>query len=257
MKLIDTHAHLTMLAETEDLAAVLTRSRQAGVDSWIAIGTDVPDSEATLRLCEQWERMYCTVGVHPHQAADQADDYIEQLRILAGEPQVVAIGEIGLDYHYDFSPRDKQRQAFAEQLDLATEFNLPVVVHCREALDDCLAVLDAWGSRDKLAVFHCFGGGPKEVQAVMVRGFYVSYTGTLTFANAQTVRDAAKHVPRDRVFIETDCPYLSPEPKRNVRPNEPALLVHTAAKLAQVHGVTEAEIAKITTENSCVFFGLD
>jgi TatD DNase family protein len=124
-------------------------------------------------------------------------------------------------------------------------------------MDDCLAILDAWECPNKRVVFHCFGGGPQDVQNLMARGFYVSYTGTITFDNAQDVRDAAKLVPLDRVFLETDCPYLSPEPKRKVKPNEPALLVHTAAKLAQLHNLSPEEIAKITTQNSCAFFSLD
>lgn len=257
MRLIDTHAHLTMLNAEGDLTAVLERARQAGVDRWITIGTDITDSEAAVRVSGEHEGTYCTVGVHPHEAAERPGDYIERLRRLAEEEQVVAIGEIGLDYHYDHSPRDVQRRVFEEQLELAEEVGLPVVVHCREAMDDCLAGLDGWRCRDKVAVFHCFGGGVEETEAVMVRGYYVSYTGTLTFANAAATREGAKEVPLDRVFVETDCPYLSPEPKRNVRPNEPALLVHTAAKLAEVHGMSVEEMVEITTQNSCVFFGLD
>ena len=257
MQLIDTHAHLTMLAEEGNLAQALERSRQAGVDRWITVGTDVADSAAAVELSRNCEGMYCTVGIHPHDASKQTGDYLADLRRLSGEAPVVAIGEIGLDYHYEFSPRERQLKVLEEQLELAQELALPVVIHCREAMDDCLAALDTWNHYDKMVVFHCFAGGAAEAEAVIVRGHYISFTGTLTFANADAVREAAQYVPLDRVFLETDCPYLAPEPKRKVRPNEPSLLVHTAAKLAEVHGMTIDEVAKITTQNSRVFFGLD
>lgn len=257
MRLIDTHAHLTMLAKDGDLAGVLERSRQAGVDRWITVGTDVADSVAAVELSRNCEGMYCTVGIHPHDAGKQSGEYLAELRRLSGEAPVVAIGEIGLDYHYEFSPRESQLKVLEEQLELAGELSLPVVIHCREAMEDCLAVLDAWGHYDKVVVFHCFGGGAEEAESVLVRGYYVSFTGTLTFANAEAVREAARQAPLDRVFLETDCPYLAPAPKRKVRPNEPSLLVHTAAKLAEVHGMTLDEIAEITTQNSRVFFGWD
>ena len=256
MELIDTHAHLTAEVYRGQLDAVLDRARQAGVGHWITVGTDLADSAAALALSEAHENMYCTAGVHPHEAADIEPDYIEQLRQFASPGGVCAIGEIGLDYHYEFSHRNDQKKAFAEQLTLARELQLPAVVHCREAFDDCLAVIDECGPEDIQAVFHCFSGTCRQARAVLDRGFFVSLTGTITFGKAGEQQAVVRYVPLEKVFLETDCPYLSPEPKRKVRPNEPALLRFTAAKMAELRQMSLAEIAEVTTRNGRGFFGL-
>ena len=257
LQLIDTHTHLTMKKYVGSLVEVLARSRQAGVEQWVTIGTNLKDSAAGIELAREHPGLYCSVGVHPHEAQHQKSDYPDELRKLAGFVETKAIGEIGLDYHYEFSEKDTQKRIFAEQLELAGEFGLPVIVHCRDALDDCLAVLDNWQRSDVPVVFHCFGGDTKQAQLVLDRGFFISFTGVITFKNAPDVQRMAEYVPLERVMLETDCPYLSPEPKRNVRPNEPALLVHTAEKLAQLKNIPVAEIARVTTENSRLFFGID
>ena len=255
MQFTDTHAHLTNKAYKGQLQGVLERSRQAGVARWITVGTDVADSAASLRLAQANAGMHCTVGVHPHEAGKVADDYLSKLRELAAQKKVCALGEVGLDYHYDFSERQTQRRIFEEQLTLAQELSLPVVVHCREAFEDGLAILDAWGCAEAAVVFHCFSGNAQQAEQVIDRGYFVSLTGTITFKNAAEGRQVAQWLPMERVFLETDCPYLSPEPKRKVKPNEPALLVHTAAKLAELRGMSVGEIAEATEENSRLFFG--
>ena len=242
---------------TGSLADVLARSRQAGVEQWVTIGTNLKDSAAGIKLAREHPGLYCSVGVHPHEAQHQKSDYLDELQKLAGAGKVKAIGEIGLDYHYEFSKKDSQRQIFAEQLELAGELGLPVIVHCREALDDCLSMLDNWQRGDVPIVFHCFGGDTEQAQKILDRGFFISFTGIITFKNAIEVQRTAEYVPLEMVMLETDCPYLSPEPSRNVRPNEPALLTHIAEKLAQLKKLPVAEIARVTAENSRLFFGID
>jgi TatD DNase family protein len=254
--LIDTHTHLTDKNLKKQLPALLERSRAAGVESWITVGTSVADSAAALKLCREHPGLAATVGVHPHEAGAVVSEYREQLRDLAGAKPVVAIGEIGLDYHYDFSVRPSQKRVFEQQLELAGEISLPVVIHCREAFDDCLAILRQWDRDDVPVVFHCFSGDVHQAATVIDAGYFVSFTGTITFRNAADAQQVAQYVPLDRIMLETDCPWLSPEPKRNVKPNEPALLVHTAAKLAQLRGLTADQIAQATATNSRLFYKL-
>ncbi len=255
MRLIDTHTHLVMGQYKGQLAPVLERSRQAGVDRWITIGTDLKDSAAGVAVCQEHEGLFCTVGVHPHEAAQVKAGYIEEMARLA--ESACAIGEIGLDYHYDNSPRKQQKQVFAELWELALEKDLPVVIHCRKGLEDCLSIMDQAGRRDTSVVFHCFTGNRAEARRLLDRGCFLSFTGVITFKDSKATQKAAQYAPADRIVLETDCPYLSPEPKRNVRPNEPALLVHIAEKLARLRGVNTEEIAQVTTENACKFFQLE
>ncbi len=261
MQLIDSHTHLSYEPYQGKLAAVLERSRQAGVVGWILAGTDLTDSRRGIELCGEFANLYCTVGIHPHEADAAEKGYLEELRKLAGAPCVLALGEMGLDYHYDFSKRPAQQKRFEEQLELAGELGKPVVIHCREAFADGLAILKnrqrSAGAAENRVVFHCFGGDRSEARAVLDLGCFISFTGTITFRKADSIQAVAGYVPLERVLLETDCPYLSPEPKRNVRPNEPALLVHTAAKLAGLRGVSLEEIAQVTTHNCRYFFGMD
>ena len=185
------------------------------------------------------------------------DDAVVFCREWLRKDRVVALGEMGLDYHYDFSDRASQRRVFAEQLELAEEMGLPAVVHCREAFEDVLGIWRERGREDGGVVFHCFSGGCDEARAVLDGGGWISFTGTITFRNAGELQEVARYVPLERILLETDCPYLSPEPKRNVKPNEPALLVHTAEKLAELRGVPVEEIAQATVANSRSFFGID
>ena len=255
MQLIDTHTHLVMGDYRGQVAEVLERSRQAGVDRWITIGTDLKDSEAGVLLSIEHEGVFCTVGIHPHEAKGVSGDYIAQMAELA--ESAVGIGEIGLDYHYDNSPRQQQRKVFSEQLDLALKLDVPIVIHCREALEDCLRIMDEVGARGAKVVFHCFTGNRADARRLMDWGYYVSFTGVITYKNAQVSQKTAQYVPADRLLLETDCPFLTPEPRRKIRRNEPAFMIHTAQKLAELRGIDIEEVAQITTENAERLFQLE
>lgn len=257
MRLIDTHTHLATETYQDNLTAVLDRSRQAGIDQWVSIGTTLEDSKAGIKLSSRIDGMACTVGVHPHEAAKQRTGYHEELESIVSEDNVCAIGEIGLDYHYDLSPAAIQQQVFREQLDIADKTGKPVVIHCREAVADCLAVLGEWNRPEHKVVFHCFTGTLIEAKKILERNMWLSFTGTITFRKADENRQVAQYAPLDRVMLETDCPYLSPEPNRSIRTNEPAFLVHTAQKFAQLRTTSFEEIAQMTRANSRSFFKLD
>ncbi|MBN1766833.1 MAG: TatD family hydrolase [Sedimentisphaerales bacterium] len=256
MSLVDTHTHLALNEYADTLDDVLNRSRQAGVDTWMVIGTSLDESAAGIELCKKHPGMYAGAGIHPHEAGKQEKGWLEKLRHLTGEDRVMAIGEIGLDYYYEFSDRYRQRQVFRQQLELAGQMGLPVIIHCRSAMDECLAILDEWQRDDIPVVFHCFGEGPDLAQQILDRGYFISFTGLITFDNARQVQKTAQYVPLEQIMLETDCPYMSPHPKRNVKPNEPAFIVHIAEKLAQLKGLTLEEIAQATTQNSRLFFGI-
>ncbi len=253
---IDTHTHLATTAYKDNLNEVLQRSREAGVNQWICIGTTLEDSQACIDLCKTQEKMTCSVGIHPHEAQKQPSDYISQLEHLSSQPKVCAYGEIGLDYHYDFSPRDIQQKVFEEQLPIAISKQLPIVIHCREAITDTLEILKDLKNSHSV-VFHCFSSDTKDAKAILDSGFWLSFTGTITFKKATENQKAAEYAPLDRIMLETDCPYLSPDPMRKIKPNEPALLVHTAQKLANLKRVSIEEISEVTMNNSRSFFQLD
>jgi TatD DNase family protein len=250
--LIDSHCHLDDKQFDPDRADVITRARESGVERMMAIGTGngPPDLEAALRLARQYDFIYATVGVHPHDAAKATPETFAAMEALAAEAtaksKVLAIGEIGLDYHYDFSPRDIQRDVFLAQLKLAGRAGKPIVIHTREAWDDTLALLrEHWSGG---GIIHCFTGGPVEARQALDLGFHLSFGGVITFPKAEALREAARMVPEDRLLIETDAPYLAPVPKRGKR-NEPAFIVETARRLAEVRGVAPERIAEATTAN--------
>ena len=249
MNLIDSHCHLDGEPFHADRDAVVERALAAGVGRMLAIGTGdgPPDLEAGIRLAEQYPFVYATVGVHPHEAAKAAPEILTRLRALAAHAKVVAVGEIGLDYHYDFSPRDVQRSVFIEQLILAAEAAKPIVIHTREAWDDTLQIL-AEHPPAAGGIMHCFTGGPAEAAQALALGFHLSFAGVITFPKSQAVREAAALVPEDRLLIETDAPYLAPVPHRGKR-NEPAYIVETVRKLAELRGTTPERIAEATTRN--------
>jgi len=254
--LIDTHCHLTDRRLVRRLKAVLARAEAAGVGAVVCAASDVGDSLAAAKLAGRHQRVYWTAGVHPHEAKDAREDDLRRLAELAAQAKNVAIGEIGLDYHYDFSPRDVQRSVFARQLDLARRLGKPVVIHAREALDDTLAVLAEIDPPGETVVFHSFTGSAADVRRLLDRGAYVGFSGIATFKNAPEVRQAAAEVGADRILVETDAPYLSPEPVRRMRVNEPANVVHVARCLAGVRGVGLAEFARQTTANARRVFGI-
>jgi TatD DNase family protein len=259
MELIDTHCHLTFEQLAGDIEAVIERSRAAGVTGWITVGTDPQHNKEAIGLTEWFENMYAAVGIHPHDAKGVTAEALNELKELARSNKVVAIGETGLDFHYDFSPRSDQRRAFEAQLRIASELNLPVVIHCRDAFDETIDILEQFiGLKGRLegVVFHCFSGSAQQARIVLDHGFYISFAGVVTFKNADKARQAALVVPTDRLMLETDCPYMSPEPVRKQKINEPALMVHTASFLAVLKEMDETDFARAVTATSKSFFGL-
>jgi TatD DNase family protein len=238
MTLADSHCHLDDKQFDADREAVIERAFAAGVENLLAVGSGdgPPDLEAGIRLAERYAPIHATVGIHPHEArkADRAS--FHRLAELCAHPKVVALGEIGLDYHYDFSPRETQRAVFAEQLRLSRDARLPIVIHTREAWEDTMMLLEEhWAGSPLGGIMHCFSGGPDEVRQVLAMGFHVSFAGVVTFPKAVGIQQAARMVPLDRILVETDAPYLAPLPHRGKR-NEPAFVEHTARKLAELRG---------------------
>jgi TatD DNase family protein len=254
--LIDTHCHLTFDDLARDIDGVIARSRAVGVTAWITVGTDPQQNRNVVELIDKFENMYAAVGIHPHDAKTVTAETLTELKELAHNEKVVAIGETGLDFHYDFSPPKDQRRVFAAHLKIAAELNLPVIIHCRKAFDETLNILEQYGTGAKKIVFHCFSGSAEQAKIVLGKGFYVSFTGVVTFKNAEKTRDAAAVVSLDRLMLETDCPYMSPEPMRKQKINEPALLVHTAKFLADLKAITLEDFAASTTAAAKAFFNL-
>ena len=200
--------------------------------------------------------MYAAVAIHPHDAKTVTTDTNQELKKLAQHKKVVAIGETGLDYHYNHSLHEDQRKVFAEHLKIAAEMSLPVIIHCREAFDETIEILEEYRTGDSKVVFHCFSGSAEQAKIVLDKGFYISFTGVVTFKNARIKQQAAKIVPLDRLMLETDCPYMSPEPMRKQKVNEPALMIHIARFLAELKQMDLTDFAKAVTATSKAFFGL-
>ena len=249
MKLVDSHCHLDDEQFAADRDAAIERARAAGVERMMAIGTGggPPDLEAGVRLARSYSFIYATVGVHPHDAAKATPETFTHLAELARETKVLAIGEIGLDYHYDFSPRDAQRRVFVEQLTLAAQARKPIVIHTREAWDDTLALIREHGLPFG-GIMHCFTSGPAEAREALELGFHLSFGGIITFPKADAVREAAALTPDERLLVETDAPYLAPVPHRGKR-NEPAFIVETVRRLAEARAATPEHMAALTTRN--------
>jgi TatD DNase family protein len=258
IELIDSHAHVDGAEFDGDRDEVLARARAAGVRRIITVGTG-PSLERIARapaLAAREPDVFATVGVHPHDAARLEPSWWPELERLARLPRVVAVGETGLDYHYDHSPRDVQKQAFRAHVGLARRVGKPVVCHVRDAHADTVAILADEGAAEIGGVIHCFTGAPDDARAYVAAGFHVSFSGIFTFKTAEAIRAAAREVPLDRILVETDCPYLAPVPLRGKR-NEPAFLTHTAAAVAREKGVSPEELAAATTANTSRLFRLD
>ncbi len=258
MELIDSHAHLDFPQFDADRAAVLERARQAGVQTVLAIGSGPgPEKlDAALPFAEQHDWIYATVGIHPQEARLATEAHFEQIDRLAHHPRVIAWGEVGLDYHEDHSPRHVQQRIFRRQLEQARAAKLPIVVHCREAWPDCLAVLEQdWRVSGLGGILHCFSGTLDEANMGMAMGFLVSFAGNLTYPKAKNLRDVARELPLDRLLIETDAPFLAPQPHRGKR-NEPAYVAEVARTLASVRDLAAEEIAAVTAANFRRFFRL-
>jgi TatD DNase family protein len=251
MMLVDSHCHLDDAKFAADREKVIERALSAGVRTMLAIGSGdgPPDLEAAIRLAELYEPIYASVGVHPHDARKADPETWRRLRELTAHPKVVAVGEIGLDYHYDNSPRESQRAAFIEQLHIARDARLPVIIHTREAWQETLDLLSAhWSASGLGGIVHCFSGGPEEAAQALSMGFYLAFGGVVTFPAAHRVREAAVEAPLDRLLLETDAPYLAPVPRRGQR-NEPAFLVYIALRLAELKGIPIEDVTKATTAN--------
>jgi len=252
----DTHCHLAHGRLHADVQDVIARARAAGVARLICATGTVAESKAALGLARRHENVWCLAGVHPHEAKDAGEGDLETIEQLAGDTRNVAIGEIGLDYHYDFSPRADQRRVFAAQLDVAARLGKLVVVHTREAFDETMAILRDSGLDGRRVVFHCCTEPIEHIRRAVDFGAAVSFSGIVTFKNTGFLRDGAAIVPDERLLIETDAPYCSPEPLRKIKTNEPAHVVHVGVRLAAVRKTTPEAFARLTTANAVRLFAL-
>lgn len=256
--LIDSHAHLTDKRLIRQLDEVLVRAAEADVSAIITIGADMPSSRAVAELVDRVSGVVGAVGVHPHDAKTVTADVLEELANLAAGERIVAIGETGLDFYRDLSPRDKQEIAFIEQIHLARELDLPLVVHIRDAYNAALSVLERETDDQARGVVHCWSSGMSDAQRVVDLGLHIGFTGTVTYPNARNLREVAATIPLGRILIETDCPYLTPHPHRKkVKTNEPAYVKYVAEQIAEARGVGFDEVARATTANARELFGLD
>ena len=247
--LIDSHCHLDFPELSADLDGVLDRARAAGVGLMVTISTRVRRFDALKSIVEAHPNVFCSIGTHPHNAAEEPDITVEELVEIAAHPKVVGIGEAGLDYHYDHSPREVQQESFRTHIGASRETGLPLIIHARDADADIARALEEESERGAFPfVLHCFTSGPELARKGLVLGGYVSFSGVITFKNAGALRDIALTVPPDRLLVETDAPYLAPEPLRG-KINEPAFVAHTAARLAALRDVDGDEMARLTTEN--------
>lgn len=261
MPMVDSHCHIDGPDYDADRDDVIARARDAGVTTMLNVGTGEPNSgafERAVALAEQHHDVFAAIGVHPHDAKLFDDNAEKRLvELVQKSKRVIAWGEIGLDYHYDHSPRDVQREVFRRQLRLTRRLNLPVIIHSREADEDTIEILRAeFADYERAGVMHCFGGSLRMAQSSLELGFYISFAGNLTFKKAEDLRDVARQLPLARLMVETDCPFLSPVPFRGKR-NEPARVIETARCLAELHGKDMEEVGRITSENFVSLFGVD
>jgi TatD DNase family protein len=250
--MIDTHCHLTDKRLLEQGVRIFFRAAAAGVERMLTIGTHPKDWPGVLKIVAAHANVRCAIGIHPNHTHEYEPAAMDELRTLAGQPNVLAIGEMGVDYHYDFSPKERQRKFFEAQLQIATDLSKPVVIHCREAVTDCLEIMKNFPKIS--ADFHCFTGTAEEARQILSRGYYLGFTGAVTFKKNDELREIAAFAPADRIFVETDAPYLTPEPMRKQKTNEPALVVHVGAAVAAARKISIAELDRITTENAERFF---
>lgn len=253
--LIDTHAHLDFPEFINNLPSVLDRAGKAGVKEIISIGIDVPSSRRAIEIARTYPNVYATVGIHPHGAGELDAEAVNTLRTLAREDRVVAMGEIGLDYFRDRQPRPVQRACFSRQLELASELALPVVFHIRDAFDDFMGIMREYAPSLKGGILHCFSGDWKIAEECLGLGFYVSIPGTVTFPKSEVQQDVVRRAPLDRLLVETDAPFLAPVPYRG-KDNEPAFVLYTAKKIAELRACPLEEVARQTTANAHRVFGI-
>ena len=249
----DTHAHYDDRRFDEDRDALLSSMSGGGVSLIMNAASSLRSSKFALKLADKYPFVYASVGVHPHDSKSMTDDSVALLEKLAAHPKAMAVGEIGLDYHYDFSPRDVQRKRFREQLELARKLSKPVIVHEREALTDTLDIIGEYS--DLSGVVHCFSGSLETAKTIIGMGWYLSFTGVVTYKNARRAPEVLGWMPSDRIMLETDCPYLSPEPVRGKR-NSSLFLPYIAERIAEIRGVSAEDVAALTMENGLRFFGI-
>lgn len=253
--LFDTHVHLNVSQFDEDREEVLQRAKEAGVENMVIVGFDHETIPKAIEMAEQYEHIYAAVGWHPVDAIDMTEKELEWLEELSSHPKVVALGEMGLDYHWDKSPKEIQKEVFRKQIQLAKKVNLPIIIHNREATEDIIQILQEEKAEEVGGIMHCYNDSIDYVDACLQMNFYISLGGPVTFKNATLPKEVAKYVPADRLLIETDCPFLAPHPNRGKR-NEPAYVKLVAEKIAELREISYEEISKQTTENARKFFGI-
>lgn len=255
MRFFDSHCHLENEKFNDDIAQVIDNMHNACVDKCICAGSDMLTSEQIVNLAEKHKEIYATVAVHPHEAKRFKDEDLKTISEWLKLRKVVGIGEIGLDYYYDFSDRDTQKKVFKKQIELGIEMNVPIMLHIREAHGDTMEILKYYGKSLKKCVFHCYSGSAEMAKEYIKMGFYISFAGPITFKNASNLIEVPKVVPDDMYFIETDSPYLAPVPYRGKR-NEPAFVVEIAKKIAEIKGIPLEKVAEQSYENVCRFYDI-
>ncbi|MGE7609906.1 TatD family hydrolase [Peribacillus frigoritolerans] len=254
--LFDTHVHVNAEQFNEDLEDVIERAKEAGVDNMVVVGFDRPTIIRAMELIETYDFMYAAVGWHPVDAIDMTEDDLQWIEELSNHPKVVAIGEMGLDYHWDKSPKDVQMEVFRKQIRLAKKVRLPIIIHNREATADIVNILKEEEASRVGGIMHCFSGSAETALECINMNFYISLGGPVTFKNAKKPKEVAAAVPLDRLLIETDCPYLAPHPYRGKR-NEPSYVKLVAEQIAEIKQLTIEEVSQATTENAKKLFGIN
>ncbi|WP_307893065.1 TatD family hydrolase [Bacillus swezeyi] len=253
--LFDTHAHLNAEQFNDDLEDVIARAKEEKVEHIVVVGFDRPTITHAMELIEKYDFIYAAIGWHPVDAIDMTDEDLAWIKDLSSHEKVVAIGEMGLDYHWDKSPKDIQKDVFRKQIALAKEVNLPIVIHNRDATEDVVAILREEGAEEVGGIMHCFTGSAEIAKECINMNFYLSFGGPVTFKNAKKPKEVVKQIPNDRILIETDCPFLTPHPYRGKR-NEPSYVKLVAEQIAELKGLTYEEVAVMTTENAKKLFGI-
>ncbi|MFS0881633.1 hydrolase TatD [Bacillus sp. 7586-K] len=253
--LFDTHAHLNATQFEEDVVEVIERAKSENVSHIVVVGFDRETITRAMELTEQYDMIYAAVGWHPVDAIDMTDEDLDWIKQLAAHPKVVAIGEMGLDYYWDKSPKEIQQEVFRKQIRLAKEVKLPIIIHNREATEDVVKILQEENASEVGGIMHCFTGSLETAEQCMKMNFYLSFGGPVTFKNAKKPKEVVKEIPMDFLLIETDCPYLTPHPFRGKR-NEPSYVKYVAEQIAELKGLTFEEVAKKTSDNAMKLFGI-
>lgn len=254
--LFDTHVHLNAEQFSEDLNEVIDRARMEGVQYMVVVGFDRPTIIKAMELIEEYDFIYASIGWHPVDAIDMRDEDLEWIEELAKHPKVVAIGEMGLDYYWDKSPKEVQQEVFRKQIQLAKKVKLPIVIHNREATADIVTILKEESAAEVGGIMHCFSGSVEVAKECVEMNFYISLGGPVTFKNAKKPKEVAQEIPLKKLLIETDCPYLAPHPYRGKR-NEPSYVKLVAEQIAELKGLSYEEVSQVTTENAKILFGIN